>query len=249
MPRVRMLLIGIGLVALLCLHATAAWASSVIVTPVRVQLSEEKRSELLEFRNTGKETARFQAQAEAWYESTDGQTKLVPTRDLLFFPSLIEIKPGETRRIRVSSAVRPGPVERTYRLLVDEFPSAPVPGVVQVLTRLSLPIFVQPPNPRPKPSISVQLEHGKVRVLLANQGNAYFKADSVRVVARSKSGEVLFDKSLRGWYVLAGGQRGYTLEVPDGACASIAQLNTTARTEAGEASAEASSEPGAACAI
>jgi fimbrial chaperone protein len=244
MPRAPLLPL---LFCALVLQTSAAWAASVSVKPVRVELSAAKRSELVEIRNSGKTAARFQAEAHAWYENTDGQMTLVPTRDLLFFPSLFEIQPGETRRIRVSSAVRPGPVERSYRLIVNQFPERARPGTVQVLTRLSIPIFVQTPDPKPQPTLKLGIEPGRLVVVLANTGSSYFKAQAVRVVARSSSGEPLLEQTLAGWYVLVGGQRRYSLELPPGACVALATVSATARTDAGETHAESQPRAGAAC--
>lgn len=245
MPRLRLL--PILLFGLLGLDVSAAWAAKVSVNPVRLHLSAKQRSEVIEIRNSGVETSRFQAKAHAWHESADGQMTLVPTRDLLFFPSLLEVPPGETRRIRVASTARPGPAERSYRLVIDEFPRAPTPGAVQVLTRLSLPVFVQPAAPKPVPSIAAHLESGQLVIVVANRGNAYFKAESLRVVGRSASGEVVFEHTQPGWYVLAAGQRRYTVALAEGACREIEVLSTTLRTDKGDASATSSAQPDSAC--
>src|SRR5687768_13080143 len=204
MPRVRRLPMLIGLLAF---YASPAWAAVVTVNPTRVHLSASQRSELIELRNSGTEPARFQAQAHAWHETVDGQLVLAPTRDLLFFPSLLEIPAGETRRIRVASTVRPGAVDRTYRMILDEFPRPASAGTVLVLTRLSIPVFVQPEKPKPSPGVRADIVRGQVVIWVTNVGNSYFKAASVRVVARSAANEVVFEQSLTGWYMLAGGKR------------------------------------------
>jgi fimbrial chaperone protein len=237
------------IVCLLGLTPGVAWGAAVSVSPVRVHLSLERRSELLEIRNSGSEPVRFQAQVQAWHESADGKTSLVPTRDLLFFPSLLEIPAGQARRIRIASTVRPGTLERSYRMILNEFPGPAHPGTVQVLTRLSVPVFVQPATLKPTPVVHSQLEAGHVVIVVANRGNVYLRARSVRVVARSSSGQVVFEQSLAGWYVLAGGQRRYSLDLPPGACAKIATLDTTLHTEKGSARDRSSAQPGAACGI
>src|SRR6185436_2063955 len=108
-------LLPILLFGLLGLRVSAAWGAAVSVSPVLVHLSATQRSEVIEFTNAGQTPARFQAEVHAWHESAAGELTLSPTKDLLFFPSLFEIPPGETRRIRVASTVAPGPVERSYR--------------------------------------------------------------------------------------------------------------------------------------
>jgi fimbrial chaperone protein len=233
---------------LVAFYAAAAWGSVVSVNPVRVHLSPKKRSELIELRNSGKESARFQIAAHSWEETADGQMKLVPTNDLLFFPSLLEIKPGEARRVRVASSVAPGASERSYRIIVQQLPTnEAAAGTVRVLTNLNLPVFVQPATPKPAATVKATTQRGQVVVALENTGNAYFKAQSIRVVARAKSGAAVFEKTLPGWYVLARGRRVYTVDLPANACAEITSITATATTENGKASTAVAVAPGAAC--
>lgn len=246
MPHLRLL--PILLAALVVSHVSAAWGAVVAVNPVRIHLSASRKSELLQLKNTGKELARFQITANVWQEGSDGQMTLVPSRDIVFFPSLLEIKPGETRRIRVASSVAPGAAERSYRLIVQELPnSAETPGTVQVLTRLSIPVFVQPAAPKPRAAVNARVDAGKLLVSVENVGNAYFRTAHVRVVGRSKSGAAVFEETLAGWYVLSGGRRVYTLELPKDRCAEIATVNVTATTDDGKTTSTSAALSGAAC--
>lgn len=247
MSQARLLRLLIAAIGLLGLDLSAAWGATVSVNPVRIELSESKRSELVELRNAGADAARFQLQAHAWHEGSDGEMTLKPTRDMLFFPSLLEIPPGETKRVRVATTARPGRVERSYRLIVEEFPRKPTPGTILVLTRLSIPVFVQPAKPKPRPALDSRLEDGRLVVLVTNTGNAAFKLESVRVVARSTSGEVVFEQTISGWYVLAKGRRRYAIELPKATCSEIAAIDASARTDAGNASSVSSVRPGADC--
>jgi fimbrial chaperone protein len=222
------------LTLLVASYATAAWGSVVAVNPVRIHLSGAKRSEQLKLTNNGARPARFQVTAFSWHETPAGEMKLLPTTDLLFFPSLLEIAPGQTRRVRVGSTVPPGRSELSYRIIVEELPPAgATAGIVRVLTRLNVPVFVQPKAARPKPALKTRIERGQIFVSLENGGNAYFKATELRVIARSKSGTVLLDKMLAGWYVLAFGRRDYSLVIPKDICTQALTVTTTATTEQG----------------
>jgi P pilus assembly chaperone PapD len=106
-----------------------------------------------------------------------------------------------------------------------------------VLTRLNVPVFVQPKVSRPKPVLKTRVERGQVQISLENSGNAYFKATGLRVIARSKSGAVLLDKTIAGWYVLASGRRAYTLAIPKDMCSQVLSVTTTVTTEQGKTSA------------
>jgi fimbrial chaperone protein len=231
-------LLPLLLTMLVATYASAAWGSVVSISPVRIHLSGAKPSEQLKLTNNGDKAARFQVTAHSWHETPAGQMELRPSTDLLFFPSLIEIRPGQTRRVRVGSTVAPGRSELSYRIIVEELPSASrAPGVVQVLTRLNVPVFVQPAASRPKAVLSTRVERGQFQVSLENSGNAYFKATTLRVIARSKTGIVLFDKTLAGWYVLAFGRRVYSLAIPEGTCTDVATVTATVTTEKGTTSA------------
>lgn len=235
MLQLRLLPILVSL--LVASYASAAWGSVVAVNPVRIHLSQAKKSEQLKLTNSSATAARFQVTAHAWHETPDGKMQLLPTKDLLFFPSLLEIGPGETRRVRVGSTVPAGRSDASYRIIVEELPSAnPVPGVVQVLTRLNVPVFVQPPSPRPKAVLKTRVEQGEVRISLENSGNGYFKATQLRVIARGKGGSVLLDKTLAGWYVLAHGRRAYSLALPDNICPQVVTVTTSVITEQGTTS-------------
>lgn len=170
MQRMRLKPIAIGL--LVGLHAAVAMGSVVSLNPVRVHLSAAKRSEILVVRNTGKTAARFQFTAHTWEETADGQMKLAPTNDILVFPSLLQVKAGETRRVRMASTVPPGQRERSYRLIAAELPESTAPGVVQVLTKLNVPVFVQAVRAPEKPRLTTRMEKGQVVVSLENQGES-----------------------------------------------------------------------------
>jgi fimbrial chaperone protein len=245
MQRTHLKPIALGL--LIVLHAAVALGSVVSLNPVRIHLSSAKRSEVLVVRNTGKTAARFQFTAHTWAETVDGQMKLAPTNDILVFPSLLEVKAGETRRVRLASTSPPGHEERSYRLIAAELPQSSAPGVVQVLTKLNVPVFVQAVRAPDKPTLTARMEKGQVVVSLENRGGSYFKAQSVRIVARSSAGAPVFQQTLAGWYVLAHGRRQYRIDTPAAKCADVASIAATVTTEQGKLNALAKVEPGVAC--
>ena len=217
---------------LVLFSSTAAWGSSVAVSPVRVHLSAEKRSELLLVTNSGAESIRFQITAHAWSQTAEGEMILKPTSALVFFPSLFEVAPGKARRIRVGTQLRATGAERSYRIVIEELPPPTrSSGVVRVLTRLNLPVFFQLKHPEGRAILKTQQAGGKLAIELANRGNAYLKNLSLRVVARAKNGEVIFEQTLPAWYVLAGGRRSYSLKIPAERCGDIRSVVVVARTE------------------
>lgn len=220
---------------LLFITSFASWtqAAAVAIEPVRVQLSETVRSQSLHLHNNGSATVRFQVTAFGWQQSPSGEMQLTPTTDLVFFPSLLELKPGESRRIRVTTTLSAGAVERSYRLFVEELP--PIEpnktGAVTVLTRLGLPVFIQPATPAPKVQLALRFERDRMIVTLSNGGNSFFLGHSVRVVGRSKAGTVTLEETLPAWYVLTGGSRVFEIPYSAAACEQLDNVTVTADTD------------------
>jgi fimbrial chaperone protein len=206
------------------------------VSPVRVSLSDRRRSEILLVRNNGPVKARFQVSYHAWQQTVDGKMKLSDTEDLVVYPTLLEIEPGKERRIKVSAVVAAGAVERSYRVFVEELPSGlPRPGEVRVVMRFGIPVFLQPPSPSPRPSMALRLERGRVLVTVTNLGSSYFVAKSVRVVGRAHDGSVVLSHLLPGWYVLAQGLRRYDVPLTWASCTALASLSGRVEAEGGAA--------------
>ena len=220
--------------------AVVAQATAVAVDPTRLHLSDKAHSQSLSLRNSGTEKARFQVSAFSWAQSLTGEMQLTPTQDILFFPSLLEIAPGETRKIRVTSDVPADAIEKSYRLFVDELPppNANTAGSIRVLTRPGVPVFLQPGTPAARPALNLALQRSHLLVSLENHGNSYVMAQSVRVVGKTKTGEVQFERDLQAWYVLAHGRRQYDVALTDADCAALAELYATSKTERGVVRAE-----------
>ena len=208
--------------------APTADASSFAVNPTQLVLSAKATSALLTLRNDSDETLRFQLSVFAWDQSTDGKLKLDQTDDIVFFPPLLTLAPKESRNIRIAAVTPLGAAERTYRLFVEELPPRDVPektGAVRVLTKMGVPIFLQPGKLQAEASLSdLALKDGLFTFNVRNTGNVHFMTRTVRVRATDRAGGTVFDEHVDGWYILAGGLRAYQLTVPASQCASIAAL-------------------------
>ena len=215
--------------------ALVARATAVAVDPTRVHLSGKAHSQSLTLRNSGAEKARFQVSAFSWQQSPTGEMQLTPTEDILFFPSLLEIAPGETRKVRVATNVPAETIEKSYRLFVDELPplNANTTGAIRVLTRLGIPVFLQPSTPQSQAALSAEVKRGHLLVTLENRGNSYLFAQSVRVVGRDASGKVRLEQDLPAWYVLARGRRAYDVALDAAVCEALTDLSVNTKTERG----------------
>jgi fimbrial chaperone protein len=220
----------------LFLRADGAWAASFEVSPIRLSISPASPSALLTVRNQSSEPQRFQVTAFAWKQGPGGEMVLDPTSDIVVFPTLFSLTPGDVRHLRVGSTAPIGAVERTYRIVVEELPPPTAPGVngVRVLTRMNVPLFQSPTGSAPTPGIDgLAVQGGDVVFSVRNRGSAFFFARHVRVNGVSREGKVLFSHELSGWYVLAGGLRNYTHALPAEACDGVrlvVQVETEATT-------------------
>ncbi|HUL60208.1 MAG TPA: fimbria/pilus periplasmic chaperone [Anaeromyxobacteraceae bacterium] len=230
--------------ALLALATTgAARAGQLDISPIVMELSPESPSALLSLRNVGEPAARFQVRIFVWAQTPEGKMDLAPTRDVAAYPPLLEIPAGEERKIRIGAKdARPGPRERSYRLLLEEMPrgDAPPAGQVRVLTRISVPIFLRPQTAVAKSEIRIAEGHaGRFRAALRNLGTVHVRPQSVRVVARDAARKVVGEQDLQAWYVLAGDERVYDVELPASACPAARTATITAAYELGAVEATA----------
>jgi fimbrial chaperone protein len=225
------LLLGLAL----C-QAEPTWATNFTVTPIRLVFSSSTRSAILTLRNQHTEPLRFQLNLFAWDQNPTGEMQLTPTEDIVFFPTLLTLAPGESRNIRVGPTTPFAATEKTYRVFVEELPPLETPEGgptgVRVLTRMGIPIFLQPTKVVQQGHIEgMAIRAGKLSFQVKNTGNVHFVEQQLRVKGFSQAGDSLFDQQKTGWYVLAGGLRLHELELPKDACAKIHTLAIEVQSE------------------
>lgn len=234
-----------GLIAALALSAAAApsaAASSFAVSPTRIFLSSKSSSALLTLRNESEETLRFQLTVFAWDQNARGDMQLNPTQDIVFFPPLLSLGPGESRNVRVGAvtgkviaatpflgAATPFDVtEKTYRIFVEELPAQsaePTQSAIRVLTKMGVPIFLQPAKAQAQANVGdLAVSDGVLRFNVRNTGNVHFVLEHVRVRGTNRSGTVVIDEQADGWYILAGGLRSYELKLRAPECRTVTAL-------------------------
>ena len=215
-------------------------AATFSVTPTRIVLAPTATSVVVTLSNSSTAPMRFQLSAFAW-DQTDGQVVLLDTNDVVVYPTLVAIAPGESRRIRVAVSARATAIERSYRLFVEELPNhADAPSSqmgVTVRTKMGLPIFVQGPKQAPRVALaSVELGDAALLVRVTNEGTAHAVLDQIRVHGESKTGEVLFTSVVNGWYLLPGRGQVFSIPVQSVDCAKAATMTVTAESTDGRLS-------------
>lgn len=218
--------------ALLISIGGAARARALEISPTLIQLSPEEKSAVLRVRNEGAGEVRFQVQVMRWSETPQGEMQLAPAPDVIVFPRLLALRPGEARILRVGAGVAFGPVEKSYRIFLEELPPAEKPGgpaQVRVLSRIGIPVFLAGNDAAPRLSIEdLQLSAGRVEFTLRNRGTAHDRPAELRLSLLDAAGKELFQKSINPWYLLAGGERHYEESVPEAVCARVRELKVEA---------------------
>jgi len=232
-------------------QAEPAWAGAFSVLPIQVRLSSRAPSALVTLRSQSAEPLRFQLSVFVWDQSPHGEMQLTPTEDIVFFPSLLTLAPGEARQVRIGAATPAVATEKTYRIFVEELPpfeaSNPA-SQIRVLTRMGIPIFLEPVKLVPGGRIeAMACSHGQVSFQVKNMGNVHFVVQSVRLNGLNAAGASLFDRQLAGWYVLAGGSQVYELQLPTEDCSKIKALAVEVQTEQDTFKDRYELPPGACC--
>jgi len=227
----RMTALGIAPAWWLLAHAGAASASTFAVNPTQVHLSAETPSRVLRLRNDGAEPLRFQLSVSRWEQGPRGEIVLSPTEDVIFFPRLLSLAPREERSVRIGMAtsVGTGTVEKTYRLYVQELPppqaTATASPAIRVLTKMGIPIFIEPPRPSRRASIGgLDARLGSVSFQLVNGGTVHLPPQAIRVAGLAEGGSVVWERALQGWYVLAGASSLHEVELSAKECADAVEV-------------------------
>jgi fimbrial chaperone protein len=186
--------------------------TSFSVDPLRVNLNGQTNSAVLTITNPTAKEIRFEIKAYTWDQAPpDGTMVLADTKDIVIFPPLVTLRPKMTQRVRVGTTVAQGPIEKSYRIMVEELPTGDAPPVVNqvaVRTRIGIPVFIAPTKATLTGDIGATTIAGRVvSIHLNNTGTTHAMVDNVIVRGMAAEDQMVFEDSLQGWYVLAGKTR------------------------------------------
>jgi len=197
--------------------ASPAAASEFSVSPVRAELHAGALSETITVVNRGDTRIRVGVKVMEWTQDAQGQDVYQESGDLVYFPRQMELEPDGKRLVRVGAKSPAGPVERTYRMFIEELPEPTADAAraqVSVYFRFGVPIFLTPASPHGDPEIGEPgVEHGKLSLTVKNPGNRHFRI--LKLVVSDGAG---FSREIAGWYSLPGSQRTYALDLPRDVC-------------------------------
>lgn len=151
-------------ILILIMASKTAFAAALQIWPVKVTLSPEHATESVRVTNTGDEPVNLQVSATAWDMDENGKFIETDTLDFVFFPRLLTVPPNQEKVVRVGYQGDFPPVEKSYRLIVEELPKVRTPeeppadkavAGVSFVVRMSLPLFVMPTEAPPRPEIAI----------------------------------------------------------------------------------------------
>ena len=216
---------------------TPLLAGEFSVSPIRLELGAAARSGVIVVKNDGKEKLGFQLQAFEWSQDAAGKDQYVESRDLIFFPKIMTVEPGEEGVVRVGTKTVAVPTEKTFRLFIEELPgpvkAQQVPGAtLNVMIRFGAPVFVAPVSPSDSAEIfSLDMAKGVLAVSVRNTGNRHQVVEGIQLAGVDAQGKEVYALTLADRYLLAGATKPYTATIPVEQCAKISSLSVELKTD------------------
>ncbi len=227
------------LAALWVLAAGPVHAGPFVVHPTRLDLGSTRPSGALVVRNEGASPLAFQVTGMRWTQDGEGQEHYADTNDLIYFPRLLTLPPGQSAVIRVGLRQPAGPAEKAYRLFIEQLASpaaaddSPTASPrVRVLVRLAAPVFVAPLAPRQQLTLpAFEIAHHQVRWTLRNEGSRHEVFQAIALRGLDTAGTEVFRQEFTGRYFLAGATREFRADLVAETCPRIHRLELEIRTE------------------
>lgn len=221
----------------LLLEARFAFAGEFSVNPIRLELGANVRSSVIGIKNEGRQKLSFQLQAMEWTQDSTGKDQYVDTLDLVFFPKILSVEPGEEGLIRVGTKTAALPTERTYRLFIEELPiAAKTPegsaAQINVLIRFGAPVFVAPLKSQDTLDIQeFSLAKGVVTIAARNTGNRHQLVQGINLKGTDSGGNEVYALTLADRYLLTGTAKSYATIIAAGQCAKMTSLSLEFKTD------------------
>lgn len=214
------------------------FAAEFTVAPIRLELGPTVRSGALVVRNDSKEKISFQIEAKEWTQDEKGADRYTDTTDLIFFPKILGVEPGEEAIVRVGAKRPTVPVEKTYRIFIQELPnpnrsaaSAAGPQV-NLLLRFGAPIFVTPLRASDDADVTVvSFDKGALNLSVKNTGNRHQVMEGIYLKGLGLDGKELYTLTLADRYLLAGTAKAYAATIPAETCRRLAAITIELKTD------------------
>lgn len=224
-----------GIAFVLVFTSAIAAAGEFRVTPIRLDFTSETKSGAITVINEGKDRINLQISVMTWSQDEQGKDVYADTREIVFFPKIMTLEPGEQRVVRAGTKGPQPAEERTYRLFIQEIPD-PASGrrrtQVSILIRFAPPLFVLPVKETVSGVLEkVEFSRGVLKAVVKNTGNVHFTITGVSFRGKSRDGKQVLAKDISGWYLLHGAARAYEVTPDASLCESLANADVEVKTE------------------
>lgn len=220
-----------GAVGLLAGAVGLASAARFSVNLTRVHLGVGHPVETVVLGNEEPRPLSFEVQVKRWTQGADGAWALAPSNDLVVHPLIVTVAAGGEARVRIGT-LSPGTAgEQAYRVELQQLrnPDGAAGGSqIHMLTRISLPVFVEPRGAKPALALDVvSPAAAKLGLSLRNTGSAYAPPGVATVRVFAGDGRVVHESKLTLGYVLAGAQLPVATAWAAGACRRAERVELT----------------------
>ena len=213
------------------------------VSPVIVAIEHGAKSGSIVIGNEDRLPLQFRIKASVWTQDSAGKDMYADTDEIIFYPKMLHLDIGEQRVVRIGMKGHATDRERTYRLFIEEVPTAQMAeemrkkaagasGRVSVIMRIAPAIFYAPIVPKTEARIdSIHLDKGAVHVRITNAGNVHIKLQTIKMTGKASDGRIIFNKEVAGWYLLSGVSRDFEAVISPNECRSASVIEVGAEGE------------------
>lgn len=194
----------------LFIAAYAACAQGLSVLPVNVFLPAGQKAASLTLTNDGDKPTSMQVRAYDWSQKNE-EDQLIDSNLIVVSPPLFTIPPKGTQVVRLILRRLPASGEATYRIVLDQIPGPKEPGEVQMVLRLSIPIFAAPEvKVVPQEQFHLERDGDQLFLVGVNTGKSH---DTLHdIVVSAADGRQFKLKTKVSPYLLAGATRRWELD-------------------------------------
>lgn len=221
--------------AVACGAIGLAAAAEFTLDHTRIELRRGHAVETVELGNQEAEPISFEVEVKRWRQDAQGRWQLEPSEDLVVHPLIVTVPAGGRARLRVGTLSPTIAEEVAYRIELQQLRGSDPAAAnrVRMLTRISVPVFVQPPDALPRLQAEVTAVDGdSLDLVLHNAGTAYQAPGEARLRVFDAAGRMLHEGRIAIGYVLANARLPLVATLTPGACARAARMELALDAEA-----------------
>lgn len=205
------------------------------VIPIRLDFDQKTRSGVINLHNEGDSKVSLQMKAYTWSQDAEGKDQYQESADLIFFPRLLSIEPGQSHVLRVGLQIPATVAEKSYRLFIEEIPEPRKEeqgATIAIALRFGVPIFAAPIKSEMHGEFTrTVLAEGMLSTVIRNAGNVHFRIQTLQAIGRDANGVEVLRQKLDGWYLLNGVSRAYAFNLKAAECGKAATIELLADTD------------------